>query len=202
MRYELIKSIESMTQEEIYQSIYRDHLTGCLNRKAFDADNLPYVAIADLDSLKYINDEFGHRKGDQILCALAQGLCGVFGNDNVYRLSGDEFAVKLPTLNGFLKKIHVLRHSIPIFSFGYGKTLQAADSELKEDKENRFACGLRAVRGKKPFWADHFDHIIGYKNLDNAPRWKRLRKEQVKPVPVPRSVDDFYNQAPPRMSIY
>ncbi|MEM9033096.1 MAG: EAL domain-containing protein [Actinomycetota bacterium] len=84
-----------------------DPLTGLSNRSAiFDrlqhaVDRLERdraggvaVALCDLDHFKAINDTFGHRRGDEALCAVAAALRTVVRQqDSVGRLGGDEFVV-------------------------------------------------------------------------------------------------------------
>jgi len=81
---------------------YRDALTGTLNRRAFnrDLETLPegatFLLLLDLDRFKTINDERGHPFGDRVLVALSSVLHeSVRGNDQVYRIGGEEFAVVL-----------------------------------------------------------------------------------------------------------
>jgi GGDEF domain-containing protein len=159
MRQVLYSRIQSMRVAELYDAIYRDHLTGCLNRKAFDADPRKYLLIVDLDSLKYVNDNIGHRCGDQMLCALSSELIDCFGEDSVYRLSGDEFAVRFARPTHTHRIIEGLRERFPVFSYGYGVTLKIADNDLKADKHERLISGVRADRGECPPWIDHIDTI-------------------------------------------
>lgn len=80
-----------------------DQLTGVGNRELFfgllDTDEHPYDAGAailyiDLDGFKPINDEFGHRVGDQVLVEVAERIRrAVRPADHVARIGGDEFAV-------------------------------------------------------------------------------------------------------------
>ena len=52
-----------------------------------------FMIFADLDSLKIINDRFGHEEGDFAIRSAASILNNVLGEDSVIgRLGGDEFA--------------------------------------------------------------------------------------------------------------
>lgn len=85
-----------------------DPLTGVLNRRGFyqeyskmlkantDYDRWLYVYSIDINRLKYINDNFGHKEGDYAIktiarisetCAGSSGICARFG--------GDEFVVAI-----------------------------------------------------------------------------------------------------------
>jgi diguanylate cyclase (GGDEF)-like protein len=80
-----------------------DALTNLYNRYALEHDlvELPAegsLTFIDLDSLKRYNDEYGHAHGDNLLCCFARSLTAALGKrGELYRLSGDEFAVTCPT---------------------------------------------------------------------------------------------------------
>lgn len=154
MKMPLLNRLRTMTEGELYAQLYTDHLTGVLNRRAFDADPRPFVAVVDLDSLKYVNDELGHRWGDYQLCALASALSHKFGGENVYRLSGDEFAVKSEHAVTMRASLESVRSLLPSFSYGLGLGVERADVQLKEEKKRREAQGLRASRGGCPPWIE------------------------------------------------
>ncbi len=88
-----------------------DHLTGLLNRGAFDKlrKELEHSAIAllliDVDKFKEVNDTWGHEAGDRVLQQVAQLLCGSFRtSDYPCRIGGDEFAVIMKDMNPSLRQ--------------------------------------------------------------------------------------------------
>jgi two-component system, cell cycle response regulator len=87
----------------------RDSLTGLPNRAAFREAYLRNVSLAarrkepvsvailDLDRFKFINDTFGHAKGDEVLRAAAGLLSGALRkSDLLARWGGEEFAALFP----------------------------------------------------------------------------------------------------------
>lgn len=85
-----------------------DSLTGLLNRDAFEtilesehARCLRYgrqlsLLMIDVDHFKQINDNYGHRAGDAVLCRIADQLkSSVRGSGYINRYGGDEFCVLL-----------------------------------------------------------------------------------------------------------
>ena len=49
------------------------------------------VFVFDLNSLKEINDKYGHECGDMAITDTAEALKAVLGKENLYRIGGDEF---------------------------------------------------------------------------------------------------------------
>ena len=86
---------------------YKDALTGVGNKAAYlkrvgelnrqqTSENLEYaIVMVDINNLKAINDEHGHRAGDQYIKGCCHMICEVFKHSPVYRIGGDEFAVLL-----------------------------------------------------------------------------------------------------------
>nr|WP_319488012.1 diguanylate cyclase [uncultured Caproiciproducens sp.] len=83
---------------------YFDVLTQKKNRTAFELEiellnggaDCVHVAIVsfDVNNLKSVNDNFGHRSGDELLMAVADVIQKSFeGYGNCYRVGGDEFVV-------------------------------------------------------------------------------------------------------------
>jgi diguanylate cyclase (GGDEF)-like protein len=91
------------------QLVYRDDLTGLLNKRAFDdVVNREFdrcrrghsqgglLVMIDLDNFKNINDTYGHGAGDACLKAVGRALlAGIRSMDAAARLGGDEFALLL-----------------------------------------------------------------------------------------------------------
>jgi diguanylate cyclase (GGDEF)-like protein len=83
----------------------RDPLTRAFNRKALDAAlwrmlgaRKPFVlSFFDLDNFKLVNDTLGHAMGDKLLRRICAKLTiRLRGDDQLFRLSGDEFVVLSP----------------------------------------------------------------------------------------------------------
>jgi diguanylate cyclase (GGDEF)-like protein len=77
----------------------RRHLTSRLEREISRARRLDHpvsLVMADLDHFKRVNDQLGHRAGDQALCLFANLLAnGLRQVDTVSRYGGEEFCMVL-----------------------------------------------------------------------------------------------------------
>ena len=94
--------IREKETEFITKMAYQDILTGANNRAAFerDLDNLLSnednpnfrVIMMDINNLKYVNDNFGHQEGDNMIKLSYNTIKEVFNlNSKHYRIGGDEF---------------------------------------------------------------------------------------------------------------
>ena len=89
------------------QKAYQDALTGVGNKTAYNAKIIELnemiaqgdtdfaVVMADMNNLKRINDEYGHRAGDEYIKGCCHMICDAFKHSPVYRIGGDEFVVIL-----------------------------------------------------------------------------------------------------------
>jgi diguanylate cyclase (GGDEF)-like protein/PAS domain S-box-containing protein len=94
------------TENEIIYISFHDKLTGLYNRRFFEEEILRLntkrqmplsVVMIDLNSLKLINDTFGHNEGDKILKGTAALLKKICRSDDILaRWGGDEFVILLP----------------------------------------------------------------------------------------------------------
>ena len=61
-----------------------------------DASTVKFaVCECDLNSLKIINDTFGHEAGDKYIISCCKTICNIFKHSPVYRIGGDEFVAIL-----------------------------------------------------------------------------------------------------------
>jgi diguanylate cyclase (GGDEF)-like protein len=83
---------------DVMTSLYNRGFFEDAMKKVGDAGIQPIsIIIADLDRLKYVNDHFGHRAGDDLIRRTAEVLKASFvETDVIARIGGDEFAVLLP----------------------------------------------------------------------------------------------------------
>lgn len=84
----------------------KDAMTGLSNRGHFDTSlhqSMLYakrkhstfaLMVLDLDEFKQVNDTYGHQSGDTVIKAFADIIKrSIRGDDNAFRIGGDEFAI-------------------------------------------------------------------------------------------------------------
>jgi diguanylate cyclase (GGDEF)-like protein len=99
-----------------------DYLTGSANRRFFfemaqrELDRSqrykrPFtIAYIDLDDFKTVNDQWGHRVGDKLLCVVVdQARKYLRKTDTIARLGGDEFMLLLPETDQAASQVIVSR---------------------------------------------------------------------------------------------
>ena len=65
-----------------------------LNDKVLEGTVSDYaIVVFDLNGLKFVNDTFGHQKGDDFIKRGCKMICDTFAHSPVFRIGGDEFAV-------------------------------------------------------------------------------------------------------------
>lgn len=101
--YELNRNLEHANEEISALSVH-DPMTGVYNRRGFYSklgillkdpcylNKYLFIVFIDMDGLKGINDNFGHKEGDFAITTLAQALSKIDVNDPLCaRFGGDEF---------------------------------------------------------------------------------------------------------------
>lgn len=162
-------------ERELQQQALMDELTGLYNRRAAfmilrktlshsERTEKPCtVCYLDVDSLKVINDSFGHKEGDRVIRGIGQAIsAGIREMDYGCRIGGDEFLIVFPEC----REAKVL----PI--------IERVREHLKENLKTRlwefpveFSYGLSEYKG---YGAPDVDRIVEsadnrmYKNKENS----------------------------------
>lgn len=97
---------QKQLEEQLTRLSFRDKLTGLYNRRFYEEElsrlyvkrNLPFsLIVADVNSLKLVNDSFGHNQGDLLLQTVAKTITSICREDDIIsRTGGDEFVILLP----------------------------------------------------------------------------------------------------------
>ncbi|MGE5514690.1 MAG: diguanylate cyclase domain-containing protein [Bacteroidota bacterium] len=170
--------------DELFRRATHDGLTGLANRSLFmdrlrtivtqgQREQRPAaVLMIDMDGLKQVNDEHGHRAGDALIAEFASRIKNVARmSDTVARLGGDEFGILLVPVDlpeGASKAIRRLTREIePAFEFegrmfqlrasvgaahypedggGIDELIELADSRMYVEKKERKAAGKAPKR--------------------------------------------------------
>ncbi len=92
--------MEKLLQQMLETEINLDYLTGLINRRGLaeiweklPADTIVHCVYLDVDNFKWVNDIYGHSKGDELLVFVSNLLKDIFKGQVVVRLGGDEFCV-------------------------------------------------------------------------------------------------------------
>ncbi|MGB8454545.1 MAG: GGDEF domain-containing protein [Anaerocolumna sp.] len=153
--------------------VMRDPLTNLFNHRYFNSIIYKEAAkahvtglritmiVIDFDSLKEFNDEFGYRKGDELLLSFVSIAQERIRKDEdiLFRLGGDEFLILCPDQNQIkayrlMEKINEeLQLYTPYASISYGIVeilpehmgegfdvnfyFEEADNKIKQDKKNK-----------------------------------------------------------------
>ena len=146
-------------QEEIRFMAENDQLTGLRNRNSYEqklekaavlGSNALYCVYVDVNGLHELNNSKGHEAGDRMLQYIASAMQHLFGEEDTYRIGGDEFVAigmnkDLEEINELVSKLkiavesggyhiaigisHREKHGIEVNSM-----VKEAEKEMYEDK--------------------------------------------------------------------
>jgi len=131
-------------QRRLAWDVSHDRLTDLLNRGEFierlesSGAHARAVLFCDLDDFKPVNDRYGHRVGDRVLQVVAERMQRVCAPHPVARLSGDEFAVLVGTLDEIddvLRVAEAVRHAL-------SEAIEVADQTATVGVSIGVACDL------------------------------------------------------------
>lgn len=166
-KLESITDIDEARQyiDDLRTTLMRDERTGLGSNHAWvNRAPKPFVASIDLDSLKWVNDNMSHQKGDEMIAMMGDAMREAGISEDAYHISGDEFNVQSDTeqqlkdglarAQKWMSKQTIESGDISIkgpgFSYGIAETVEGADAKLKDHKAQREEEGARAPRGETP----------------------------------------------------
>jgi diguanylate cyclase (GGDEF)-like protein len=138
----ILNYVQILYHEGIEDLAYFDPLTGLANRWSFETwarqklskiahsrkDGVTALVFLDLDNFKYINDNYGHDVGDQVLKTFASRLKNSIRNTDrntlkhdysIARFAGDEFVILLYDLHNKEELDSILERIINVLSDAY-----------------------------------------------------------------------------------
>jgi len=132
-----------------------DSLTGVFNRRHFDAalasacldaarhGDLTALLLIDVDHFKAVNDQYGHRRGDEILKAVANRLASTLrAGDTLARWGGEEFVILLPRTS---------EHGAAVLAERVRSSVAGAPFADQDDKiQVTISVGMAAGKGCDP----------------------------------------------------
>lgn len=146
-----------------------DPLTQIMNRNVYHeviehakANPLYHVGFvfADVNGLKNTNDTYGHRFGDDMICQFVDILRQEFEEEQIYRISGDEFVIICPDIirHDFLSRMRniqdFVREADNIASIGYlweekvinvKQAVVSAEQLMYVEKQQYYATQMQRV---------------------------------------------------------
>lgn len=150
--------------EKIMDMAKKDTLTKCYNRSYYEEtlkrlNSKTYsLAVYDLDNFKYVNDHYGHQKGDEVLVETAQMAFEAARpyEGEVIRYGGDEFIIILHEDMDVMEKVmEKFRRDVEVHfkSQGLPVTITLGIASYPSTSENQIDLFAQAdtalVNGKK-----------------------------------------------------
>ena len=163
----LIESLNrGIEYEELFERASCDALTGLANRRVFEErigsmiDSArrykhPLSMISmDLDYFKDVNDNFGHQRGDEVLCSVADVLRScIRTTDLLVRMGGDEFLVVLDNTD---------KESGRILAERLCAAVDSLDIRISDTKKLGVSIGLTQLEQNESLreWMERTDDIL------------------------------------------
>ncbi len=123
LTYDFFMAIANIDNHAIIKNMgTMDYLTKMKNRNSYELE-LPllahesceslWCAFIDVNGLHEINNTYGHKAGDRMLCSVADAIKRVFNSPNAYRTGGDEFVTFVfdsseEEMKRMIRQIHTL----------------------------------------------------------------------------------------------
>ena len=105
------KKLNSIANIDLLTDLYsRRYMINYLEE--YDADDEGWLAMADVDDFKKINDTYGHNCGDYVLNFIAQKMKNICSNCVISRWGGEEFLIHNGTHDSTHEVLEKLRREI------------------------------------------------------------------------------------------
>lgn len=190
-------------EEELKTLSLHDSMTGLFNRHYFEEELKRHndgrhhpvgIVVCDVDGLKQVNDNYGHKAGDEVIKTAAKVLKAAFReSDMVARIGGDEFAVLLPkseqsTVQQVVERLRgcVAAHNAgqPRFllsiSIGYAvsdpQSTSDLDLVLREADNNMYKDKLRSNKSSRSDTVQVLRKILEAKGLISEEQDLRMQR--------------------------
>lgn len=139
----MISIYKILLNHKMTKELKKDLITTLPNRIEFlnfineKKDMKGFAVVVDINNFKELNDKYGQSSGDDILRIVADKLKRIFINQNIYRVSGDEFYIfsedefLIERLEELKKEMHSLKLSYQVdlsigFYKNYNKNLETS----------------------------------------------------------------------------
>ena len=136
--------------EALNRQAYVDSLTHVRNKAAYaeweekiheaiqKGEQGPFaVVVCDINNLKSVNDQYGHKEGDACIQNACARICGFFSHSPVFRVGGDEFVVFLAgddyyRRKDLMKQINTIPKELSMVRIG--ETVSAGMAEYRKEQ--------------------------------------------------------------------
>ena len=183
---ENVISNKTLTEKFEYMS-YHDGLTDLLNRNGYvrlldRIKNTPVKSVGvltiNINGLKELNENFGHKKGDEAVKDHASAFRKFFAEDQVFRLSGDEFVIIWIncTEEVFRLRTREMEAAIDELDY-YGASVGVVWSELDPDIPELLRKADELMLAAKQRYYDHKRHKSRHMETKNLQALLKELKE-------------------------
>lgn len=116
------------------------------------------LVMVDINDLKQINDQFGHKAGDVYIKGCCQIICDTFKHSPIYRIGGDEFIIVISNNEDYINRFELFTKLETTFNESYNNTDKepwarfSASAGLAESASDDFSVDLVFKRADKAMY--------------------------------------------------
>ncbi len=180
---------EEKEVEKLELELGKDSLTGLKDREAaeksikerLNRDEMFFVILFDMDGLKKVNDNFGHKEGDFYIKTAAEIISGTFSKESIARIGGDEILVV-----GSLKtKYSIKKKTVEIY-----KAVKDINKRYSKKYETSISYGIVFVDDEIKFDNRTLEKIINLadQRMYKFKKERRKEREQKKQTEIPKKM--------------